>query len=150
MPKILTRPVTASDLPDVCDMAHALAAHHGDHATLTLADLDRDMLGQSPWLRCLVAEHAGIRVGYAALVPLAQLQFGVRGMDLHHLFVRPEVRGQGVGRLLIDASIAEARALGCRYLTVGTDPKNAVAQQVYRAAGFDDLPPPGPRFRLKW
>lgn len=143
------RPVNAADLPSLLEMVQALAAYHGDTALVDMDDLARDCLGSVPWLRVLVAAHGNDLIGYAALCPLVQLQFGVRGMDLHHLFVRQDVRGSGIGNALIAESIATAKALGCRYMTVGTKPDNVKAAQVYLAAGFEDLPPPGPRFRIK-
>ncbi|MBM1690493.1 GNAT family N-acetyltransferase [Sulfitobacter geojensis] len=150
MNDILIREIRAADLPSVFDMVRGLAAHHGDVAQVALGDLKRDCLGDVPWLRVLVADKAGALLGYAALCPLAQMQFGVRGMDLHHLFVTAQARGSGVGRALIDASSALTKSLGCQYMTVGTHPDNTAAAQVYRAAGFDCLPPPGPRFRVKF
>lgn len=139
-------PITETDIPDVVRMIHALAAHHGDSAAVTEDDLRRDALGSSPWLRVLVAEG----VGYAALCPLAQLQFGVRGMDLHHIFVVEAARGLGVGGALINASIACAKGEGARFLTVGTHPDNLSAQDIYRSAGFEEFGAGGVRFRMKW
>ena len=149
MPDTAVRMMRDEDITETLGMIHALAVHHGDVATVTEQELRRDALGNAPWIRVLVAEQATL-VGYAVLCPLTQLQFGVRGMDMHHLFVVPASRGSGVGRALIAASLAQAKAEGCRYVTVGTHPQNAAAAQVYRAAGFEDLPPPGPRFRMKW
>ncbi|MEP5031739.1 MAG: GNAT family N-acetyltransferase, partial [Marinomonas sp.] len=111
-----------------------------------LEDLRRDTLGAAPWVHVLIAEGAG----YAALCPMAQLQFGVRGMDLHHLFVVPEVRGDGVGRALVEASLALTKELGGRFMTVGTDPENFAAQDTYRALGFEQRDASGPRFSMKW
>ncbi|GAA6176370.1 GNAT family N-acetyltransferase [Sulfitobacter pacificus] len=149
MTELSIRNVEDADLPSVLEMVQALAAHHGDAAQISLTELERDCLGTAPWLRVLVAVRGADILGYAALCPLAQMQFGVRGMDMHHLFVRADARGQGVGRALIDASIALTKSLGCRYMTVGTHPDNREAAMVYQAAGFDSLPPPGPRFRIK-
>lgn len=139
------RPIIKSDIPDVVRMIHALAAHHGDKATVTEGDLRRDYLGPLPWLRVLVAEG----LGYAALCPLAQLQFGARGMDLHHIFVVETARGRGVGGSLIEASIACAKAEGARFLTVGTHPDNVHAQDIYRSAGFEEFNAAGVRFRMR-
>ncbi|NNE51183.1 MAG: GNAT family N-acetyltransferase [Sulfitobacter sp.] len=130
-------------------MVRALAAHHGDLATVQLEDLHRDTMGDAPWATLLVAVQVQEPVGYALLCPLIQLQYGARGMDMHHLFVRPDQRGKGLSHALIDASLNAARAAHCRYLTVGTQGDNRVAQRVYLRAGFDPLPPPGPRFRIK-
>ena len=149
MKDLSIRPAKAGDLPQVLEMIRALAAHHGDCATLTHQTLERDVLCDTPWITVLVAETLGGMLGYAALCPLVQLQFGLRGMDMHHLYVVPEVRGQGIGSALIHASIAQAGRKGCRYMTVGTNPENTIAAEVYRAAGFEALPPPGPRFGVR-
>ncbi|NUH66655.1 GNAT family N-acetyltransferase [Sulfitobacter sp. S0837] len=142
------RPAEKSDLPMVLDLAHALAAYHGDTATLTLAALERDSLGPAPWITLLVAEGTtGLR-GYAALTPQMQLQFGARGMDLHHLFVCDTARGKGLGRALVQAALDHAQQRGCTYVTVGTDPRNQRVQTFYRRAGFDQITP-DPRFKAK-
>lgn len=146
----LIRSVTENDLPELQEMVCGLARHHGDSATLTLDDLRRDALGAPPWLIILVAEAGERLLGYAALLPLGQLQFGIRGMDLHHLFIRENARGRGVGRMLVGACIDVARDRGCRFLAVGTSPRNQAAQDTYRALGFDQAPQAGPRFRVKW
>lgn len=143
------RPLIPADLTEVLEMVQALAAHHGDTATLTLETLTRDALGDAPWLRFLVAEQGRRLIGYAALCPMAQLQFGARGMDMHHLFVAHDQRGTGVGRALIAETLSVCRALGCVAVTVGTDPKNVAAARVYQTAGFKPVPPPGPRFRMR-
>ncbi|MGC1495532.1 MAG: GNAT family N-acetyltransferase [Sulfitobacter sp.] len=140
----------ASDLPAVLDMIHALAAHHDDVATLSLGTLRRDVLGDAPWIKLIIAQSGPELLGYAALYPLAQLQFGVRGMDMHHLFVKADARGRGVGKALIKASIDHAKAAQCRFLMVGTHPDNLPAQQMYISAGFSSMPEPGPRFRMKF
>ncbi len=150
MPQITTRLAQANDMPALLEMVHGLAAHHNDTSTLTLAMLERDVLGDAPWMTVIVAAHAANLLGYAALCPLAQLQFGVRGMDMHHLYVQPEARGQGVAKQLITASIAQSKSMGSRYLMVGTHPENTAAQQMYRTAGFSVMPAPGPRFRMKF
>lgn len=142
------RPLAAGDLPTLHQMVTALASHHGDTATITMDDLRRDCLGPHPWLHVLIAELGVGAMGYAALCPLAQMLFGARGMDMHHLFVQKNARGHGVGQALIAAAIDLADRLACRFLTVGTHPDNHHAAEVYRAAGFEQLGEAGPRFRM--
>lgn len=143
------RPAQAGDIQIVLNMVARLAEHHDDVATVTPQELARDILGPHPWVRILLAEEAGDVVGYTALCPLTQMQFGARGMDMHHLYVEAGARGTGVGKALIRASKAVAQGEGCGYLTVGTHPKNTVAQGTYAAMGFAPLDPPGPRFRIE-
>ncbi|MEP2640705.1 GNAT family N-acetyltransferase [Roseobacter sp.] len=142
------RPAAAADLDVIAQMVSQLAQHHGDVATVTRDELARDILGPQPWVRVLLAEERGDVVGYAALYPMAKMQFGARGMEMHHLYVAPEARHKGVGKALTLASETLAHALGCRFLTVGTHPRNTVAQGIYRTLGFDPLDPPGPRFQV--
>ncbi|WP_417248727.1 GNAT family N-acetyltransferase [Celeribacter sp.] len=142
------RPAQWADKTALLDMIRALAEHHGDAATLDLPALVHLLKADMPWLRLLVAERNGIVVGYAGLTGGMRLQFGQRVMDLHHLFVRPEHRGTGVGRALINASIEAARTHGCARLTVGTSDSNTAAQSAYIACGFTPLPMTGKRFNL--
>jgi GNAT superfamily N-acetyltransferase len=141
------RKAIPEDLPAVLGLVSELAAFHRDTATLTLDCLRENVLGSTPWLTLLVAERNAVIVGYAALCPLTQLQFGKRGMDIHHLFVSANERLSGIGTALIDASVVEATALGCSYLTVGTHMENTLAQDMYLAKGFAKVTSFGPRFR---
>jgi ribosomal protein S18 acetylase RimI-like enzyme len=137
------RNIEDHELPELLEMIQELAAHHGDAATVTLADLRREV---GTWFHIRAAQHHGRLVGYTALLPLGQLQFGVRGMDIHHLFVRTERRATGVGKALVEDAMTYTRANGGRYIMVGTAPQNTVAQEIYKAMGFEERTESGPRF----
>ncbi|WP_019955964.1 GNAT family N-acetyltransferase [Yoonia vestfoldensis] len=140
----LIREAQPSDADCLLHLIGQLAAHHADTQTLSRDDLLRDAFSEAPWIHVMVAETDGRLVGYAALCGLIQLQFGARGMDMHHLFTEAAFCGRGVGRGLIQASRIKAVSLSCRYLAVGTHPDNLDAQGFYVAAGFvrkDAFPP---------
>lgn len=141
----MIRLATIADIPTLLPMIHALAAHHGDPPACTAETLSRDAFGPGPWVTILIAPDTG----YAALTRKVQLQWGVRGIDMHHLFVTPETRGTGVGSALLTATRDHARALGCAYVTVGTHPDNGAAQAFYAARGFVRIGDAPPRFRLR-
>lgn len=145
----VVRAAIAADIAQLLPLIAGLAAHHGDIATVTVTDLQRDLFGPHPWFYILVAERGDVLVGYVALLPLAQLHFGKRGMDMHHLFVQTPQRSQGIGRSLIAAAQDFARNLGCCYLTVGTHADNLRAQATYPALGFHAATPHGPRFAVQ-
>ncbi len=145
----LIREAQPSDADCLLHMIGQLAAHHSDIPTLSRDNLLRDAFSNTPWIHVLVAEADGRLVGYAALCGLIQLQFGARGMDMHHLFTEADFRGHGVGRGLIEASKIKAVSLSCRYLAVGTHPDNLDSQCFYVAAGFKRRDAFPPRFSMR-
>lgn len=147
------RPARWGDKATLLDMIHALAQHHGDEPELDMAGLI-DLMGAGlPWLRLLVVEDLSGQkeglLGYAGLVGGLQLQHGRKIMDLHHLYIRQDVRGRGVGRALIEAARQEALALDCHRLTVSTQAQNTRAQQAYLACGFEPHTPTGAHFAME-
>jgi GNAT superfamily N-acetyltransferase len=60
--------------------------------------------------------------------------------ELKRMWLRPDRRGRGLGRRLMDACLAEARALGCRVLRLDTQRRLAAAVGLYQAYGFREIP----------
>jgi ribosomal protein S18 acetylase RimI-like enzyme len=57
--------------------------------------------------------------------------------ELHLLGVRPEYRQHGLGRMLIDTAIDNARRSGCSKLILWTQISMSSAQRLYESAGFN-------------
>jgi putative acetyltransferase len=97
--------------------------------------------------RLLLARIAGEPAGCVALRPL-----GRDAAEMKRLYVRPAYRGMGIGRMLAECAIDEARALGARVLKLDTLPTMATAQSLYAELGFvatapyNDNPVEGVRF----
>lgn len=62
------------------------------------------------------------------------------GAELKRLYLRPEVRGQGLGARLLGQLIDDARAFGYRTLCLDSAPFMHEAQALYRRHGFEDVP----------
>ena len=60
--------------------------------------------------------------------------------ELKRMYVIPAARGTGLGRRLVTALEAEARALGVLRLVLETGVWQAAALALYRATGFHDIP----------
>ena len=69
-----------------------------------------------------------------------ELLRGPADAEIRALAVRPEARGQGVGRALVSAVIGRAISLGVRHLLLLTQPEMKTAHLIYEAAGFTRLP----------
>jgi ribosomal protein S18 acetylase RimI-like enzyme len=73
-----------------------------------------------------------------ALAGTAWLTQDGRRTYLHHFAIRPDLQGQGLGRLLMDATLEAARTLGLQ-LKLEVDQDNLRAQALYRSCGFKQL-----------
>jgi GNAT superfamily N-acetyltransferase len=62
--------------------------------------------------------------------------------EMKRLFLRPEARGKGLGRVLVDQIIAAAREIGYQRMVLDTVPgKMDKAIEVYRSIGFREIAP---------
>ncbi len=61
--------------------------------------------------------------------------------EMKHLYVRPEARRTGLGRALVLARIAEARAMGLRWLIADTFKVNPELPSLYDKLGFAEVAP---------
>ena len=63
---------------------------------------------------------------------------------LEDLYVEESARGEGLGKALLEAALARAKARHCRRIELDVNEENEGARAFYRAAGFTEEPkPPG-------
>jgi ribosomal protein S18 acetylase RimI-like enzyme len=83
-----------------------------------------------------LARVDGAAAGCVALRPI-----GNDACEMKRLFVRPRFHGQGLGRKLAVAIIAEGRAAGYTTMKLDTVPSMTAAQGLYESLGFRNIPP---------
>ena len=61
--------------------------------------------------------------------------------EIKRMYVRPDYRGQGLGRKLLGGLVDEARARGYATVRLDSGPFMQSAHALYRAAGFEEIEP---------
>ena len=86
----------------------------------------------------LVADREGEVIGYtyAGLEGFDYMSLRGPAGVLHDIVVDPAHRGGGVGRLLLDSTLAALRERGARQVVLSTAERNAAAQRLFARAGF--------------
>jgi ribosomal protein S18 acetylase RimI-like enzyme len=85
----------------------------------------------------LLAEFEG---QVAGCVALHKLEDGI--CEMKRLYLRSPFRGKGLGRVIADRIIAEARTIGYRRMRLDTvEPVMKDAVEMYRRIGFREIAP---------
>jgi len=110
----------------------------GNGAPLPADVLERLIAGlqNHPTTLILLAYVDGEPVGIAACFVGFSTFYARPLVNIHDLAIRPEFRGRGVGRQLLEAVAEHARLLGCCKVTLEVHEGNLNAKRMYEAAGF--------------
>jgi ribosomal protein S18 acetylase RimI-like enzyme len=85
----------------------------------------------------LVAEIDGVIAGYVHVVPTLRFASNAHVRSIIGLAVDPARQRSGLGRLLLEEVIAEARAHGIRRLRLRVLEPNTAARALYERCGFE-------------
>jgi ribosomal protein S18 acetylase RimI-like enzyme len=126
------------------DEADALVAmvraHHADdeypHSPYFEAAIVQIAKGE-PMARAWMVRHADV-IGYVVLTLGYSIEYGGRDGFIDDLYLIPEARGLGWGRMVIDFALSEAARLGIRMLHLEVEANNDRGQSLYRSAGFEN------------
>lgn len=97
------RPAVPEDAELIVQFIRELAEYEREpqSAIATPADILRDGFGQEPKFRTLIAEWDGRPAGFALFFLNYSTWLGRPGLYLEDLFVRPEFRGNGIGKAML-------------------------------------------------
>jgi GNAT superfamily N-acetyltransferase len=137
----IVRRAEVADGPALVHLVEALA----DYERLPRPDaaacerLLHDGFGPRPRFEAYLAHLAGAAVGYAIVFETYSTFLALPTLYLEDLFVRPDSRGQGVGRALVVHCVAEALKRGCGRMEWSVLDWNASAQGFYERLGAHRL-----------
>ena len=117
---------------------------------LEVSDLDEVLAVErasfsNPWSRQMFLwemENAGVSYAYVLRTPTWRVAgfctawLVLDELHINNLAVRPECRGQGAGRKLLNFVLREAAALGASKATLEVRRSNAAALKLYEGLGF--------------
>ena len=110
--------------------------------SLCFQNFDRELAGlpgdyTPPQGRLLLARSG---VASAGSVALHSLEPGI--CEIKRLYVRPQFRATGLGKMLTNSVISEAKSIGYKKVRLDTvEPKMKNAVGLYRALGFREIAP---------
>jgi len=110
--------------------------------SLCFQNFDRELAGlpgdyTPPQGRLLLARSG---VASAGCVALHSLEPGI--CEIKRLYVRPQFRATGLGKMLTNSVISEAKSIGYKKVRLDTvEPKMKNAVGLYRALGFREIAP---------
>jgi ribosomal protein S18 acetylase RimI-like enzyme len=145
---VTVRPAVASDVPALGRLGALLVrTHHELDSARFIAASPRTEQGYASWLESqlanpqviiLAAEQDGHVIGYSYSEIQGPDYMSLRGPAgvLHDIVVDPDHRGEGVGRRLLDATLAWLDARGAPRIVLSTAERNEAAQRLFAAAGF--------------
>jgi GNAT superfamily N-acetyltransferase len=130
----LARP---DDVPVVLALVRELATYERepDAVVATEADLLESLFGDDAVAFCHVAEIDGVVVGFALWFRNFSTWLGKPGIYLEDLFVRPDVRGHGLGKRLLMTLVDIARERGYGRVEWSVLDWNSPAIGFYRSLG---------------
>jgi GNAT superfamily N-acetyltransferase len=134
---ISIRAATKSDVPVILALVRELAIYEKELDKVRAREEDylRDGFGASPKFFVLLAEHAGAVCGFAFYFFAYSTWEGHSVLSLEDLFVRPEQRGNGVGKLLMQRLARIALDNDCTRFEWRVLDWNAPAKAFYEKLG---------------
>jgi GNAT superfamily N-acetyltransferase len=135
-PMTTIRPATPADIPLIHALVRALAEYEREPHSVKITEeqLLRDGFGANPYYECLIAEKDGAAAGFALYFPIYSTWQGP-SLHLEDLFVRPEFRGHGIGKALLNQVAAVALKRGCARLQWDVLDWNQPAIDFYHSIG---------------
>jgi ribosomal protein S18 acetylase RimI-like enzyme len=134
---IAIRPAALEDVEQLSPLFDGYRQFYGQVSDLELARrFLSERIAQRQSVILLACDEAGLGVGFTQLYPSFSSVRAAPIYLLNDLYVASAARGRGVGRDLLEAAAAHARAAGAIRMVLSTAHDNIAAQSLYEAQGW--------------
>lgn len=131
------RPATPDDVPTILALIGELAEYErlAHEVATTVESLHLSLFGPRPAAEAILAEIDGQAVGYAIYFTSFSSFTGRPGIYLEDIYVRPPIRGHGVGKQLLAYVAGVAVERGCARLEWAVLDWNEPSIRFYESLG---------------
>jgi GNAT superfamily N-acetyltransferase len=136
------QPAQPRDVPQILALIRALAEYEKlSHVVVgTEEQLRQELFGAKPVIECVLAKDAERALGFALFFHNFSTFLARRGLYLEDLFVVPEARGRGIGKMLIRHGARLAVERGCGRYEWSVLDWNTPAIEFYESIGAVVMP----------
>jgi GNAT superfamily N-acetyltransferase len=109
--KLIIRKAEESDIQNIIGLIKELAEFEKllHLVKITETDMKNVLFGENKFVQVLLAEYDGILAGQALFFNNFSTFLGKPGIYLEDLYVKPDFRGKGIGKALLDKLISIAK-----------------------------------------
>ena len=133
------RAATEEDIPRILELYNDLTST-GEQSRPSLDDVQRVIseIASMPGHELLVAEEDGVVVGTMVLLIVPNLSHGALPWAIiENVVIDGKYRRRGIGRLLMEYAIKQARKAGCYKVQLLSNKQRHEAHQFYQTLGFE-------------
>jgi len=136
-PRLHIRPAVVADVPLIRELIEGLAEYERlRHECVATDDLLRSTLfGERPMAEVVIAEFARVPAGFALFFHNYSTFLARPGIYLEDLYVKPALRGRGIGKALLQHLAALAVSRNCGRLEWSVLDWNVDAIGFYKSLG---------------
>ena len=127
----------SSDISQLVQLCQDHAAYEGAEFDTTGKEekLEQLIFNYDSQVKCLVVEMEGLLIGYATFMKQISTWDANFYVYMDCLYLKPEARGGGIGKLLMDEITDYARTEGCNLVQWQTPKENEGAIRFYQRLG---------------
>ena len=137
MTDLIIRPAVVSDVPVILQLIRGLAEYERapEQVVCDEARLRESLFGAKPDAEVLLASIGQVPAGFAVFFHNYSTWWGRRGLFLEDLFVRPDMRGRGIGKALLRSLARVAKERECARMEWQVLDWNQPAIDFYKSLG---------------